>query len=35
MDNARETVDDILRELATHVGGAEPSDDITILCLQI
>ena len=35
MDNARETVDDILREVATHVGDAEPSDDITLLCLKI
>ena len=24
-----------LREVATHVGEAEPSDDITLLCLRI
>ena len=35
MDNAREMIGDILREVATHVGDAEPSDDITLLCLQI
>ena len=35
MDDAREMVGDILREVATHVGDAEPSDDITLLCLRI
>ena len=35
MDNARELIGDILREVATHVGDAEPSDDITLLCLKI
>lgn len=35
MDNARELIGDILREVATHVGDAEPSDDITLLCLKV
>lgn len=35
MDNACELIGDILREVATHVGDAEPSDDITLLCLKI
>ena len=35
MDNARELIGDILREVATHVGEAEPSDDITLLCLKV
>lgn len=35
MDNARELIGVILREVATHVGDAEPSDDITLLCLKV
>ena len=35
MDDSREMVGDILREVATHVGDAEPSDDITLMCLRI
>ena len=35
MDNARATVDSILDEVAKHVGSAEPSDDITLLCLRV
>ena len=34
-DNARSIIDSILKEVATHVGEAETSDDITMLCLKI
>lgn len=34
-DNARSIIDSILKEVATYVGEAETSDDITMLCLKI
>ena len=35
LDNAHQTVDDVLEEVSKHVGDADPSDDLTILCLRI
>ena len=34
-DTAKQFVDRILEDVALHVGDAEPSDDITLLCLKI
>ena len=34
-ENAQRTVDTLKEEVARHVAGAEPSDDLTMLCVKI
>ena len=34
-DSARQTVDTMKEEVARHVAGAEPSDDLTMMCVMI
>ena len=34
-ESARQTVELLQHEVAVHVAGAEPSDDLTMLCLKI
>ncbi|MCR4582257.1 MAG: SpoIIE family protein phosphatase [Prevotella sp.] len=34
-ENAHKTIEEMLEEVDKHVAGAEPSDDLTILCLRV